>query len=507
MLVGLSTKEERDFLFKIEGELTRFVESDARRFVFPPMNGHFRRLLHITCRRFGVDSSSSSQSLWGLDKGMEVLRLPRSRTPVLHYADLIPANCEPQHCVYSFPTDAPPVSILPAAAAAAAGVASASSRAQLLARTDNGGDDSKAGRRRGRGVFRFGASPGDESGTAAQQSAAELQTLSLVANPGEGGASAGSPSGTRGREAALTVAEQAELAERCIPAAATSTNDASKSVAAVADQCIDADQLQKDGVEEQDEKHAGSIEQSEVDVELCAHDKLWVSDKEGGRSGIGDQPPSVQPSRTSDCADAHSDGDVSRPSVGSVVQIDEAKELQPSKPTQYGRYTAEVRQANAQVWQAKSGVERRTHASLQPNLADDATMMVVSHSTWRLRRPGNGYVTLKAKGTAGISIIFSRSKIQEKRHLEQHWLRDGGCYYEVRLGQRSDGTAAAPMLEQNADACGGSGYIAKHSAGGGMEILTQHATASVRLRTCFLCQNLVGLDLSFRVYCDRFSRQ
>ncbi len=474
VLVGLSTKEERDFLFKIEGELTKFIDSDARRFVFPPMNGHFRRLLHITCRRFGVDSSSSSQSLWGLDKGMEVLRQTRSRTPVLQYADLIPAICDPEHSVYSFPTDAPPVSILPEAAEAAAGFASASRQQRLVAqRADAGGDNSKSGRRRGRGAFQFGASPGNGTRIPAEQSVDEVQTALTIVNTADGG---DAPVGMLGesigaKEAGFSATEQARSAARGASAGVPCTkNDAHASYS------VDAEQLQEDEHEEQEQKNVASIQQSDVvPAELRANGNLSDSDKQGSRPDIGDQP-SVQQLSASD--DPHSNHD-----FGSMLQIDEEKELQPSQPSQYGRYTAEVRQANAQQWQAKSGADRRTHASLQPNSADDATTMVASHSTWRLRRPGNGYVSFKAKGTAGMSVVFSMFKMQEKRHGEQH-LRDGECYYEVRLGQRSDGAAAAQMIDQHADAGSVSGFIAKHTAGNGMEILPQHATGSVRLRTC-----------------------
>jgi hypothetical protein len=200
VLVGLSTHEERDFLLKIELELCGFLDSDAPRFAFPPMNGHFRRLLHITCSRFGLDSSSSSQTLWGLDKGLEVIRQPLARPPVLGYADLIPASgkldkqsavahdlgayCDtlcvragvPERNVYGFPVDAPAVNVLPAAATAAAAWRRQQHEAGLTQQRRVGTPQEEAGGgRRGRGAFRFGTEPEKGGAPAAAQAAQAAQ--------------------------------------------------------------------------------------------------------------------------------------------------------------------------------------------------------------------------------------------------------------------------------------------------------------------------------------------
>jgi hypothetical protein len=80
--------------------------------------------LHITCNRFGLESSSSACNLWGLDKGIEVSHRRRrpgsgrgagaaaaaaARVPVLSYRDLIPRQSLPARLVYAWLTDPPPV--------------------------------------------------------------------------------------------------------------------------------------------------------------------------------------------------------------------------------------------------------------------------------------------------------------------------------------------------------------------------------------------------------------
>ena len=495
VLVGLSTEEEREFLLKIERELTGFIDSDAHRFVFPPMNGHFRRLLHITCRRFGVDSSSSSQSLWGLDKGMEVRRQPWSRTPVLRYTDLAPASCEPEHCVYSFPTDAPPVDIAPETAAAVAGAAAASRRQQLMSRSgsapaqqrqkvsgangeDGNGEDGnggKTGRRRGRGAFQFGA-PISADTEPENETVAVVTTV--VTTTGEQAATPEPRSGGEvpGRSTGVSTVEADRSEAR---AGHEPSGHASPAGAAKTGGDADADQPLHTEDGEQENDVASNERQTEQLADVSP-------DGVAGEAGRDHEPvPSV-----CDDTDPHYDG-IASATVSVVQEIDEEKELRPSQAAQYGRYTAEVRQANAQQWQARGGVDRRTHASLQASMADDATAVIASHATWRLRRPGNGYISLKAKGTAGLSIIFTSrmphetsqqtrpaATQQQQRQQEQQWLQGGECYYEVRLGQRSDDPAAAAQPSAQNDS---GGYIAKYSAAGGMEVLTQQAAAPVRL--------------------------
>jgi hypothetical protein len=53
--------------------------------------------------------------------------------------------------------------------------------------------------------------------------------------------------------------------------------------------------------------------------------------------------------------------------------------------------------------------ERRTFATLAA-AGPGQRPPAASHPTWRLRRPGNGFVQLKAKGTAGLSVVFSTER-------------------------------------------------------------------------------------------------
>ena len=486
VLVGLSTSEEREFLFKIERELMGFIDSDAHRFVFPPMNGHFRRLLHITCRRFGVDSSSSSQSLWGLDKGMEVLMQPWSRTPVLRYADLIPASCGPEQSVYSFPTDAPPVDIAPEAAAAVAGASAALRRQQLMSRSGStkpqqrqkvscaigeDGNRSNTGRRRGRGAFQFGASTSEDI---------EPETVLAITSTGEQAAATPEPVSGGEREALPG------------PSIGVTTADADPSEAKVGRESS-GHASPADTAKTGDDANADRqlhTEDGQQEKDVASNERRTEHLADVSPDGVAGEASRDQQPAPSGCDDADPNCDgLSIATVSLVQEIDEEMELRPSQAAQYGRYTAEVRQANAQQWQARSGADRRTHASLQGSLTDDATAMIASHFTWRLRRPGNGCISLKAKGTAGLSIIFTSRMpdensqqtrpvtAQQQRQQEQQWLQGGECYYEVRLGQRCDDPTAAQPSEQN----GSGGYIAKYSAAGGMEVLTQQAAAPVRL--------------------------
>ena len=100
------------------------------------------------------------------------------------------------------------------------------------------------------------------------------------------------------------------------------------------------------------------------------------------------------------------------------------------------------------------GTERRSFATIE------GPSSTASHPTWRLRRPGNGFILLKAKGTAGVSILFSTDPPPRRGGGDEAW--PTGDHYEVRLGQRGNEAA-------------GGGYIAKHSAGGGLQLLAQSA--------------------------------
>eukprot|EP01046_Picozoa_sp_COSAG06_P005459 COSAG06_NODE_244_length_19215_cov_20.256853_12_plen_1068_part_00 len=513
VLVGLSTREEREFLFKIERELTEFLAGEAPRFVFPPMNGHFRRLLHITCSRFGVDSSSSSQALWGLDKGMEVLRQPRSRVPVLRYTDLIPATCAPDRNVYSFPVDPPPIAILPEAAAAAAAAAVASRRQQMSQSSAaatagqqrqpgsrpsaGGGGAGGSGARRGRGAFRFGLAMDEEDAGVSQPAAQGRAELPQMAANADGGAnkevaatSAPDAAGVAEKETVVgsAPAGQPTPPPPPPPAAAAAGGAAAARVVPLPapGDAVDALAAVQQLAQQCSYWHSSSADPAAAAVAAAAGG-VAAADASGVEKGTdhmdADPPPPPPPQATTDAASAaqHTEDEVEQRQEEEKEYDDEEEEevaAAPSQPSQYGRYTAEVRQQNAQQWQRDSGQpERRTHATIGPSSTSTggqggwqgggggaASVTVASHSSWRLRRPGNGFVTLKAKGTDGISILFSSAMPQQQRGRQAGVTMEGECYYEVRLGQRpADGAAAG----------GGSvGYIAKHSTAGGMQILS-----------------------------------
>ena len=99
----------RKFLLSVESELTSFIaDTSSPSKTFPPLNPYFRRLFHLTCRRFGIDSSSSAAQLWGLDKGTVLTKSSSSRTPVLLFADFVPSSPAPADKVYAVPS-LPPV--------------------------------------------------------------------------------------------------------------------------------------------------------------------------------------------------------------------------------------------------------------------------------------------------------------------------------------------------------------------------------------------------------------
>eukprot|EP01052_Picozoa_sp_SAG31_P008126 SAG31_NODE_403_length_16150_cov_12.566588_1_plen_349_part_00 len=116
LLAALSTEEDRGFVLKIEEDLEAFVsgcnESARSTLVIPPINAYFRRLVHLCCRRFGLASSSSSHTLWGLNKEVEVSRCASSAVPALLARDFIPASVDPSMRVWSFPLE-PPLPNLP----------------------------------------------------------------------------------------------------------------------------------------------------------------------------------------------------------------------------------------------------------------------------------------------------------------------------------------------------------------------------------------------------------
>lgn len=506
VLVGLSTPEERDFLFKTEGELIGFIESQAQRFVFPPMNGHFRRLLHITCGRFGVDSSSSSQALWGLDKGMKISKRAWSRVPVLRYADLIPATCSSDHYVYSFPADAPPVNIAPAAALAAAEAAT-SRRLRLTSRSNASRPeqheqkrklsgvsadiaDPTVGRRRGRGDFRFEGLAATEATTAVKQGALALdtdeRTVATAALQSLAATTGSAP------ESATKVVHEAT-----IPVVATSA-------AGLHSQLTTAVGSAAAG-------HSGTYGTAAVGTSASlllqsqpqsrSKDLLKPQSQQAAVADIGATVvqcgKQVVASDTFDDDGGCSATDAEQSDHGKVecsVRNEQEEELRPSQPTQYNRYTAEVRQASAQQQQARGGENRRTHASVGP-LGADAAAATASHSTWRLRRAGNGFVTFKAKGTEGMSIIFSVNMLCDTTQMrgranvatcmrQEQLLKDSECYYEVRLGQ------CGARIDNCSDA---SGYIAKHSLAGGMEILSSPGSSSVRLVCSAFCKPIPQL--------------
>ena len=71
-------------------------------------------------------------------------------------------------------------------------------------------------------------------------------------------------------------------------------------------------------------------------------------------------------------------------------------------------------------------------------------------------------------------------------NLQDQWLQDSECYYEVRLGQRSNTELTAQKANSRESPHRSSGYVAKYSTSAGMEILTQQVAASVRLADCAL---------------------
>ena len=141
-------------------------------------------------------------------------------------------------------------------------------------------------------------------------------------------------------------------------------------------------------------------------------------------------------------AEPHSDGREDED------EDEEEEAAGPAQPSNYGRYSAEARQASSQQMP-----ERRTYASIEPGSEWDAHPPSAAHATWRLRRPGNGFVLLKAKGTAGLSILFTADG------------RSRDDYYEVRLGQRG---VAPDAAAGSANSC-----IAKVTRQGGMQFLGQ----------------------------------
>ena len=99
----------RQFLLSVESELFEFMaEPSAQSKTFPPLNPYFRRLFHLTCRRFGIDSSSSAAALWGLDEGTVLTKSSSSCTPLLSFSDLMPTTPSPDDKVYAVPP-VPPV--------------------------------------------------------------------------------------------------------------------------------------------------------------------------------------------------------------------------------------------------------------------------------------------------------------------------------------------------------------------------------------------------------------
>jgi hypothetical protein len=111
------------------------------------------------------------------DKGLEVIRQPLARPPVLGYADLIPATASPERNVYGFPVEPPPVNVLEQAAEAAAAARRRQHEAGLAQQRRVGTPKAEASGgggqgRRGRGAFRFSTEEPEKEGAAASASQA-----------------------------------------------------------------------------------------------------------------------------------------------------------------------------------------------------------------------------------------------------------------------------------------------------------------------------------------------
>lgn len=90
IMSSLNFEKTRALMLQIESELVSFMSSDnassPRFHTFPPVSSASRRLIHITSKRFGIRSTSSGTS-WGLNKAVQVEKLPQSRIPLLLYKD------------------------------------------------------------------------------------------------------------------------------------------------------------------------------------------------------------------------------------------------------------------------------------------------------------------------------------------------------------------------------------------------------------------------------------
>eukprot|EP01048_Picozoa_sp_COSAG05_P019788 COSAG05_NODE_3196_length_2251_cov_5.082979_2_plen_575_part_01 len=464
VLVALSTHEEREFLFKIEAEILAFIGgAGGERFVFPPMNGHFRRLLHITCRRFGLYSSSSAVTLWGLDKGIEITRSGIAASsqggvplpPVLRYADLIPQSVAPERGVYAFPSTPPAIRVTAAARKMPQPRGNIDARQRNTCSRAEGCEESG---KKGRGFFRFGqqAAPA----RAENDSVPFRQVHSEYTRTSD--TTAGSATMGTGQGDAVVAAVEDVAA---VTGAEVARVERVSAIVAAANVALAA---------------------GEVPAMNTAHDN------------IVEEPLAAQSQVTRE--------QEQRDQQGEEVRM-------PQAPQQYTRYSAESRQASHGTFQQQ---ERRTHVSIERTAWTPATSAAVPvvdtgatatevpptaaaggctgcesetysaprggrsrsagtaviewpsahHSSWRLRRPGSGSVLCKARTTHGLAIVFSREPI--KGQYDPRTGRPSGQdqdTYEVCIGQREytdagDCAAAVPAS-----------YIARHTQCAGLEVL------------------------------------
>ena len=88
LLRSLNFSTDRTFMLHVEAVILELAAGVDDTRSFPPMSAHFRRLVHLTAKRFGL--KTQSDELWGLDKCVVVRRCPQTRVPALRYADFLP---------------------------------------------------------------------------------------------------------------------------------------------------------------------------------------------------------------------------------------------------------------------------------------------------------------------------------------------------------------------------------------------------------------------------------